>query len=188
MIERALVEAEVRFHQLGRRQRQPLVQRHVFESGRPEEFEEFQRYIAGVLNIVAHRLRNIATSPARSGRCGAWGGGCQAGRGGGLEKITTIPTGGCCASDLSNPSTCRPTLFNSDLGGDRFGRQAFTPLCHPPDKCASQADRRRVLPRIPPCGDGTQDSRVSYGSAPPSRRGSGQRTPSSDIHFQGPSD
>src|ERR1700733_12292666 len=23
--------------------------------------------------------------------------------------------------------------FNSDLGRDRFGRQAFTPLCHPPD-------------------------------------------------------
>jgi hypothetical protein len=40
-----------------------------------------------------------------------------------------------------------------------------------------------------PCGDGTkQDSRVSYGSGPPSRRGSGQRTPSSDIHFEGASD
>src|ERR1700760_4576300 len=60
MIDRTLVEAEVRFDQLGRRQRQPLVQRHVFESRRPEQFEEFQRYISGILNVMAHRLRNVA--------------------------------------------------------------------------------------------------------------------------------
>jgi hypothetical protein len=53
----------MRFDQLSGRQRQPLVQRHVFESGRPEQFEKFrgtQWYIAGVLNIAAHRLPNEA--------------------------------------------------------------------------------------------------------------------------------
>jgi len=115
-----------------------------------------------LLHDVGFRFRGL------SGRCGAWGGGCQAGRGGGLEKITTIPTGGFVAAHRTCPShrPVAPSLnsmvssrFNSDLGRDRFGRQAFTPLCRLPDK----AHPRQIAAssaRDTPCGDFTkQDSR-----------------------------
>jgi hypothetical protein len=60
----------MRFDQLGGRQRQPLVQRHVFESGRPEEFEEFQRYIAGVLHSGSSTLERSLRRPRGSRRFG----------------------------------------------------------------------------------------------------------------------
>jgi len=50
----------MRLDQLCGRQRQPLVQRHILESGRSEQLKKFQRAISGVLNVMAHRFRDVA--------------------------------------------------------------------------------------------------------------------------------
>ena len=55
-----LIEFQMGLQQLGRRQRQPLVQRQVRIIAALEHLQEAQRRVAGVLDIMAHRVRDIA--------------------------------------------------------------------------------------------------------------------------------
>src|SRR3954468_6296291 len=54
------IQFQVRFHQIGRRERHPLVQRYVGVVAALEDLEKPQLRIAGVLDVVTHGKRYVA--------------------------------------------------------------------------------------------------------------------------------